>query len=113
MIRMPPVSDAIIAATIAALVTALGHLLTRRTEREQTTLQVMQAQIAQLWDRVQQQDKRIDELSEDRRRERARSWAALEYARALRAWIDSVRLLLRDEKLPSVPQPPPELDAEL
>lgn len=111
---MPPLSDAVLAAIIASLVTALGYLLTRRTEREQMTITVMQAQISQLWDRVQAQETRIDRLVKERQHERARSWAAIEYARALIAHIEMLSMLLpKETSVPAMPPVPEELDEDL
>lgn len=103
---MPPIdiADGIVVALIAFASGLVGYLANRQTSKEQATIQVMQTQISQLWERVQAQERRIDELEAKYSRERARSWAAIEYARALRAYVDALHALLPEGV--DVPPPP-------
>lgn len=113
------IGDVVLVAIVTGAVGIVGHLATRQSSKEQTTITVMQAQISQLWERVQGQDqriqaqeKRIDELIQERARERARSWAALEYARTLIAFAEGLRRII-GESAPEIPPHPEELDADL
>jgi len=113
---VPPIdlADTVVVALIAAVVAGLGHVLTRRSSRESAILQVMQAQITDLWERVQQQEKRIDDLVADRHHERSRAWAAIEYARVLITYSDALLMLLPDGvEAPPAPDVPEELSADL
>lgn len=109
---MIDVADAVVVALLAAIVAAFGHTLTRRTSKESAILQVMQSQITDLWGRVQQQEKRIDDLVADRHHERSRAWAAITYARDLLAYIAGIRSLV-SETTPDPPAPPEVLDDDL
>lgn len=114
--RVPPIdfTDAVVVALIAFASGLVGHLTNRRSSREQTMLTVMQAQITDLWERVQQQEKRIDDLVADRHHERSRAWAAIEYARVLIAYSDAlIRLLPDGAEAPPAPAVPEELSADL
>lgn len=109
---MPPIdlADGIVVALIAFASGLVGYLANRQTSKEQATIQVMQTQISQLWERVQAQERRIDELEAKYSRERARSWAAIEYARALRAFADALALLIpQGVCVPDRPPVPDEL----
>lgn len=108
------IPDTVVVALVAAAAALFGHFTTRQTSKEQTTITVMQSQISQLWERVQAQEKRIDELVAERTRERARSWAAIEYARTLIAHVEALCLLLpRDIDPPPLPPAPDALSADL
>lgn len=111
---MPWLTDTVVAAAVGALIAGLGHLLTSRTERERTVLTVLQAEVRDLWERVQAQDKQIASLQRDSAAERARSWVAIEYCRTLISHIESLhRLLPEDASPPCVPPVPSELEADL
>lgn len=109
-----PLPEGVVVALIGAAGLITGHIFARRTSREHTVLTVLQAEVKSLWERVRDQERRIDELVKAHQDERAKSWAAVEYCRTLLAHIRALNEFLPpDMNPPEVPTVPPELESDL
>lgn len=109
VVPMDLISDTVTVAIIGGIAALIGHLSTSRRGDASSAIEALRAQLIDVRSRQTQLEQRVDDLLEGRERERARAWAAIEYARAL------VRYIRRHVPVdaPEVPAPPPEIDSDM
>lgn len=118
----PWLTEGTLVGVMGVVGVVVGHWTQRRTSRDdialrgnQIALEALRGQVMDLTARLRDSEAEIKALHGERTAERARSWAALEYCRALTRWGEALRDLV-PEGTPGVPEAPPvpvELNVDL